>query len=103
MRLERDENKLMRKATHNAILSLAAEVAKHQETRHPNDIAHGTKQRGKVEWRRRWLKHEQNRTYEAYLAAKNPVDETPPDKFWWIDTGMGWLPRWGAEMLGDDF
>jgi hypothetical protein len=40
---------------------------------------------------------------DAQLAKMRPVDMTPPDAQWWHNTGMEWLPRYGEEMLGEDF
>lgn len=40
---------------------------------------------------------------ERHHEVINPVDTSEPDKFWWHTTGMEVLPRWGAEMLGDEF
>lgn len=37
------------------------------------------------------------RSDEAYQAIPSP------DPAWWVWTGMEWLPRYGDEMLGDDF
>ena len=42
-------------------------------------------------------------SHEEHLATVFPLKDTTPDKFWWHDTGEGWLPRWGEEMLGSDF
>lgn len=38
-----------------------------------------------------------------YLAERYPVSDAKPDPFWWHHTGQEWLPRWGEEMLGDEF
>jgi len=40
---------------------------------------------------------------EAHYAKKNEPDMSPPDKTWWHWTGVEWIPRYGAEMLGKDF
>lgn len=40
---------------------------------------------------------------EAHLDKIRPVKPDKPDQAWWHDTGQGWLPRWGEEMLGSDF
>lgn len=37
------------------------------------------------------------------LAEREKVDTSPPDKTWWHHTGMEWVPRYGEEMLGDEF
>lgn len=41
--------------------------------------------------------------FEWFLFVRYPVKETEPDKQWWYFTGMEWVPRYGEEMLGDDF
>lgn len=41
--------------------------------------------------------------FEWALFVRYPVKETEPDKQWWYFTGMEWVPRYGEEMLGDDF
>lgn len=38
-----------------------------------------------------------------YLFARYPVKPRDGDKEWWVWAGTEWLPRYGSEMLGDEF
>jgi hypothetical protein len=84
------------KALHESVLSGNVQ-------RDPNDIAWGRQARGHIEG----LAHSRRILAEAKHDYQVPTDKwtvrNEPDKTWWVDTGMGWLPRYGAEMLGSDF
>lgn len=106
-RIKQHQYDKMLKRTAVRIWKLAADLERTGERRHPNDIRHGTAARGKdemrTEWRRKLAISVPSNVMPDYYAAKNQVDETPPDKIWWHNTGMEWLPRYGEEMLGDEF
>lgn len=44
-----------------------------------------------------------SRGVEGHAFLASVVDDTKPDPFWWVPNGNDYFPRWGSEMLGEDF
>jgi hypothetical protein len=106
-RVRKGEQQHMRMRTFEKLKAGLELVKARGEQRHPLDIRHGTAARGKVELRLQLraatASAKTGQTQESFYRDRNAVDMSEPDSRWWVDSGMGWYPRYGDEMLGADF
>lgn len=102
-RIRFEQQRQVRLVTMNKTKVTLAQVKRRSERRHPKDIRYGRNARGKVEKRWKRLSAFDLQVQDRFYSDKNPVDESAPDYTWWVSDQNAFIPRYGSEMLGDDF